>query len=80
MRGWLEQSGFDAAVWTDLAGNYEETLGHAYSLDAAIEYLKALPQPSLIEAHRYIESAPVNVETPLRAALRHLDWWQGVRY
>ena len=80
MLSWLEQTGYDAAVWTDLTRNYEEMLGHGYSLDAAIGYLKALPQPSLIEAHRYIESAPANVETPLRAALRDLDWWQEVRY
>lgn len=80
MSDWLERSGYDAAVWTDLARNYEEMVGHDYSLHAAIDYLKGLPEASLIEAHRYIESAPANVETPLRAALRDLDWWRGVRY
>ena len=77
---WLNRSDYDAAVWTDLSRNYEDLLGHAFSLEAAIDYLKALPRPSLVEAHRYIESAPVNVETPLRAALRGQDWWRQVQY
>ena len=77
---WIEGTDYDAAVWTDLERNYEDELGHSFSPEAAIAYLRTLPPDSLIEAHRYIESAPVNVDTPLRAALRRQEWWQAVRY
>ena len=80
IRDWLSTSGYDGAVWTDLGGNYRETLGEPFSIEGAIRYLRTLTGESLIEARRYIESAPENVETPLRAALRHEDWWQAVAY
>ena len=80
VRSWLDTSGYDAAVWTDLGGNYHETLGEPFSIEGAIRYLKTLTGESLIEARRYIESAPENVETPLRSALRHEAWWQAVAY
>lgn len=77
---WLQSSTYDAAVWTDLTGNYQEVLGTPFSLSGAIAYLRSLEGASLIEARRYIESAPANIETPLRAALRHEAWWQAVDY
>lgn len=80
VRDWLHTSGYDAAVWTDLDGNYHETLGEPFSVSGAIGYLKTLTGESLVEARRYIESAPENVETPLRAALRSEAWWQAVAY
>ncbi len=77
---WLRDSYYDAAVWTDLAGNYQDILGEPFSIGGAIGYLRTLTGDSLIEARRYIESAPANVETPLRAALRHEGWWQAIDY
>lgn len=77
---WLHASSYDAAVWTDLTGNYEEILGAPFTLPGAIAYLRTLEGASLIEARRYIESAPANVETPLRAALRQEAWWQAIDY
>lgn len=77
---WLGASPFDGAVWTDLAGNYEEVLGQPFSVSAAIAYLQTLSGDALIEAHRYIEQAPANVETPLRKALRGEAWWQAIEY
>ena len=80
IRGWLQESPYDAAVWTDLPRNFKERVGVDFSLDAAIGYLSKLPAPSLEEARRYIENAPSNVETPLRAALRNQQWWRDVAY
>lgn len=77
---WLQSSPYDAAVWTDLTGNYEEVLGTPFSLPGAIAYLRSLEGASLIEARRYIESAPANIETPLRAALRQEAWWQAIAF
>lgn len=77
---WLRSAGFDAAVWTDLTGNYLDVLGEPFTIPGAIGYLKTLTGESRIEAKRYIDSAPANVETPLRAALRSEDWWHAIDY
>ncbi len=77
---WLHTSDYDAAVWTDLNRNFEDVLGRPFSISGAIDYLRTLQGDALIEARRYIESAPANVETPLRAALRQEAWWQAVTY
>lgn len=80
IRNWLAGTEFDAAVWTDLTGNYIDEIGEPFSVPGAVAYLKNLTGESRIEARRYIESAPRNVETPLRAVLRNEDWWQAIQY
>jgi hypothetical protein len=77
---WLEGAGLDAAVWTDLPGNFRERTGQDFSIAAAVTYLGGLPEPSLVEAKRYIASAPAAVDTPLRRELDRHDWWQAVGY
>lgn len=77
---WLEDTGLDAAVWTDLAGNFRERTGQDFSIDAAVAYLAGLTGPSLVEAKRYISSAPAAVDTPVRRALDDHDWWRAVIY
>jgi hypothetical protein len=78
MAAWLDETGLDAAVWTDLAGNFRERTGRDFSIAAAIDYLSALPEASMTEARRYIASAPAAVDTPLRRALETHDWWRAV--
>jgi hypothetical protein len=80
IRAWLLESPYDAAVWTDLPRNFEDRLQVPFTIDAAISYLRTLQATSLEEARRYIENAPQNVETPLRAALREQDWWRAIAY
>ncbi len=80
VRSWLRETPYNGAVWTHLPRNFEERMGHAFSLTAAVEYLQALPSDSLRDAREYIESAPENVETPLRTLLRDHSWWQAITY
>lgn len=78
--GWLEQSGLDAAVWTDLEGNFRDRTGQDFSIESAVRYLRSLPEHSLVEAKRYIASAPAAVDTPLRRELDTHGWWRDVAF
>jgi hypothetical protein len=75
---WCLWSGASGAVWTDLPRNFHETTGEPFSLDAAVEYLKALRPKALEEAHRYIENAPEHTDTPLRRHLAGDPWWRSL--
>jgi hypothetical protein len=77
---WLEDRGLDAAVWTDLEGNFRDRTGQDFSLDTAVAYLRSLSGPSLVEAKRYIASAPSAVDTPLRRRLEDHAWWRAIAF
>ncbi len=55
--------------------NFRAETGRDFSLETAVDYLRSLPQESLIEAWRYITFAPEETDTPLRRHLGHHDWW-----
>ena len=78
LEDWLRKSGFAAAVWTDLPGNFQDETGTPFTIPAAIEYLHSLEDASLLEAKRYIELAPEETMTALRKALHREDWWSAV--
>lgn len=75
---WCAQNGWDGAVWTDLEPNFEAHTKRGFSVDEGIRYLKTLRGESLEEAHNYIQNAPAQTATPLRAALAKEAWWQGL--
>ncbi len=68
---WVESKGYDAAIWTALASNFDEwgKGGELFSVSAAIQYLETLEgdDPSkFARALAYIRNAPPEVETPVR--------------
>lgn len=69
IKAWCQGQGLDGVVWTDLAPNFKEQTGTAYSVDKAVEYLKRLPKAGREAAYRYIRNAPDEVVTPLRTRL-----------
>ncbi len=75
---WLTASPYEAAIWTELDGNFETVTGRAFSLSAAETYLRTLDGASLAEAWRYIEEAPAETDTPLRRHIRAQDWWRAL--
>jgi hypothetical protein len=75
---WLGQTAYEAAVWTDLDGNFEEHTGAAFSHDTALGYLKTLTGASLGEAWRYITYAPAETDTPFRRHLWEDSWWTSL--
>jgi hypothetical protein len=69
IEAWLAASDFDAVIWTALANNFADRAGEAFSIEAALRFLEALPEEDLLEALKYIRNAPQPVQTPVRAAV-----------
>jgi hypothetical protein len=68
---WAASLGYDAAIWTALASNFDEPGkgGEPFSVTAAIGYLEALEGQDAAKFARalaYIRNAPPKVETPVR--------------
>lgn len=75
---WCLETGWDAAIWTDLEPNFLDHTGQEFSLRAGFSYLQTLTGDSLTEAHRYITNAPVQTRTPMRRFLETDPWWQSL--
>ncbi len=76
--GWIQNSSYDSAVWTDGTRNFEALTGRRFDLQAAMDHLRALSGDGLSEARQYIDNAPAGVDTPLRRALKDSSWWNHV--
>jgi hypothetical protein len=68
---WAESLGYDAAIWTALASNFDDwgKGGEPFSVSAATQYLETLEgeDPArFARALEYIRKAPPEVETPVR--------------
>ena len=68
---WAELIGYDAAIWTALASNFDEwgKGGEPFSVSAAMQYLETLERDDaakFAQALAYIRKAPPEVETPVR--------------
>jgi hypothetical protein len=68
---WAASNGYDAAIWTALASNFDEPGkgGEPFSVTAAIRYLETLEGQDAARFARaltYIRKAPPEVETPVR--------------
>jgi hypothetical protein len=68
---WVASYGYDAAIWTALASNFNEPGkgGEPFSVTAAIGYLETLEGQDAAKFARalaYIRKAPPAVETPVR--------------
>lgn len=79
VKNWCAANGWDGAVWTDLEPNFKAHTAQDFSVQNGVEYLKTLQGESLKEAYDYIQNAPAQTDTPLRAALKNDPWWQGLR-
>mgnify|MGYP000038252421 FL=1 len=69
VRAWLENSEFDAAIWTALASNFADVRDEPFSVDAAIRFLETLPVENLTVALEYVRRAPEPVQTEVRDAV-----------
>jgi len=78
VQNWCEAKGWSGAVWTDLEPNFESHTMRGFSVAEGLQYLKTLRGESLEEAYNYIQNAPTQTATPLRAALAKDAWWQGL--
>ena len=72
---WCRSAGWDGAVWTDLSANFATVKKQSFDVEAALAYLQTLDRAALDHAIRYIESAPLETDTPFRRALAADPWW-----
>ena len=68
---WAASNGYDAAIWTALASNFDASGagGEPFSVTAAIRYLERLQAEDadkFARALAYIRQAPAEVQTPVR--------------
>ena len=78
VQNWCKMQGWAGAVWTDLEPNFADHTGQAFTLPAALAYLKTCQGEDLAEAYRYIQNAPIWTDTPLRRHLAVNTWWQSL--
>ena len=78
IRNWLEPNPWLGVAWTDSVSNFKCKTDIEFSVPAALQYLRSLPEKSLIEAKRYVENAPSRVDTQLRRALVEESWWKDI--
>ena len=66
--------GLDAVIWTELPSNFKDHTGRDFSPEVAVKYLGELPKVLVDQAKEYVDRAPKEIETPLRAKLREEGW------
>jgi hypothetical protein len=78
IKAWAQANGFDAAIWTALARNFDDHNkgGEPFSVAAAIRYLETRDNATHQTALNYIRKAPPEVQTPVRTAVT-LRWPEG---
>lgn len=67
INAWAIANGYNAAIWTALAGNFHESekANMPFSVGAAIRYLETRNAKTLEPALTYIRRAPPEVQTPV---------------
>jgi len=74
VKEWAKAHEFDAVIWTELPSNFKDHTGRDFSPEVAVKYLGELPKVLVSQAKEYVDRAPAEIETPLRAKLREEGW------
>jgi hypothetical protein len=72
---WAKAKSIDAVIWTALESNFQKEMSKGFSVNNAIEYLRALPPNGKAKAAEYVWRAPSFVKTRLRDALQGAPWF-----
>jgi len=68
IHAWATAHKWDAAIWTGLPSNFEETHHIPFTVKNGLSYLKTLRDGKRAAAIEYINKAPGEVDTPFRRA------------
>jgi hypothetical protein len=66
---WANEHHVGAVVWADFEPAFGDPPKRPWSIKAALDYLRSLPESGRAEAKIYLERAPEFVKTPLRKAV-----------
>lgn len=71
IENWALRHGYRWVIWTALESNFHEPekAGEPFSVEAALDYLAALPPDRLEKALEYFRKAPPEISSPLREAV-----------
>jgi hypothetical protein len=75
IEAWARGKNLSAVIWTALTSNFRRETNQAFSVDAAVAYLKGLPPDAKVKAAEYIWRAPDFVTTPLRTRMQVPPWF-----
>jgi hypothetical protein len=75
IQAWAAAKSIDVVVWTALPSNFDEVCGHPFSVEHALEHVRALDPAAKSGAAEYVWRAPAFVNTPLRVALQSQPWF-----
>jgi hypothetical protein len=79
IKAWAQAQRLDAVVWTALPSNFAEVAQRPFSVETAIQHLKALTEPATSHALEYLRRAPEEVMTTLRKAFnRSMELHQDI--
>lgn len=76
MKGWAEEKGLDAVIWTYLPSNFKEKTGKDFNKDNVLKYLRSLKGDKLNKAKEYIENSPGQIDTKIRLRIEAELGWQ----
>jgi len=74
IKAWATSKAFDVVVWTDLASNFEKIKRHPFSIESALDHLRALDTREKMNAAGYVLKAPDFVDTSVRVAIQAEPW------
>ena len=69
---WATAKRLDGVVWTGLPPKWGDENGRIPTKDEVLDYLSALPSEAASEPLKYLRNAPLQIQTPYRAALAKL--------
>lgn len=69
---WQQHKDIDAVIWTDLASNFEQRTGLAYTIENVRIHLQKLDTESFQSAKRYVENAPTQINTNYRHEIKSI--------
>jgi hypothetical protein len=78
IKNWANEKEIDVVVWTGLESNFKKVSDVDFTVDAAVEHLKQLPNGSVTKAAEYIRKAPECINTPLRRILQNEQWFTDI--
>ena len=66
IRQWCYKQQIPTAIWTAISPNFMEELGVAFSVEAAMQYLKQLSKAEQDSVLEYVQKTPPEITTPFR--------------
>jgi hypothetical protein len=75
LASWLADRQLDGVIWTALPANFEERVGRALSVRAAVSYLEQVSDDTRRRAEQYARRAPPQVRTTIRQGLERVLGW-----